>query len=82
MMTWHFSTLGAHTHVRVFTDGIKAGELCFRTDEFERLQREIGESVLFAPDVRADSQEPIDYNALVGYKSGVFKPNPNCAFTG
>jgi len=34
-MKWYYKTLGGHTHVRVFMNGGKCGDLCFRNEEFE-----------------------------------------------
>lgn len=34
MMTWYFKELGGHTHVRVFMNGGKCGDLFFRNEEF------------------------------------------------
>lgn len=38
-MKWYYKILGGHTHVRVFMNGGKCGDLCFRNEEFEQLQR-------------------------------------------
>ena len=32
---WYYKVLGGHTHVRVFMNGGKCGDLCFRNEEFE-----------------------------------------------
>ncbi len=37
-MKWHWKTMGGHTHVRVFMNGTKCGDLCFRNEEFEQVQ--------------------------------------------
>jgi len=37
-MRWYWKVLGGHTHVRVFMNGGKCGDLCFRNEEFEELQ--------------------------------------------
>jgi hypothetical protein len=34
-MKWYYSIAGGHTHVRVFMNGGKCGDLCFRNEEFE-----------------------------------------------
>ena len=39
-MKWYFQIRGGHTHVRVFMNGGKCGDLCFRNEEFQ-LVREI-----------------------------------------
>lgn len=33
-MKWYYTIAGGHTHARVFMNGGKCGELCFRNDEF------------------------------------------------
>lgn len=33
-MNWYFTILGGHTHVRVFMNGRKCGDLVFRNEEF------------------------------------------------
>lgn len=33
-MTWYFKIMGGHTYVRVFMNGGKCGDLCFRNEEF------------------------------------------------
>lgn len=37
-MKWYFKILGGHTHVRVFMNGGKCGDLCFRNEEFLSVQ--------------------------------------------
>ena len=37
MMKWYYKIAGGHTHVRVFMNGGKCGDLCFRNEEFESL---------------------------------------------
>lgn len=34
-MKWYWHRAGGHTHVRVFMNGGKCGDLCFRNDEFD-----------------------------------------------
>lgn len=34
---WYWQILGGHTHVRVFMNGAKCGDLCFRNEEFAEL---------------------------------------------
>lgn len=36
-MKWYWYIAGGHTHVRVFMNGAKCGELCFRNDEFREV---------------------------------------------
>ena len=37
-MKWYFKIAGGHTHVRVFMNGGKCGDLCFRNIEFEEIK--------------------------------------------
>ena len=37
-MKWYFKIAGGHTHVRVFMNGAKCGDLCFRNEEFEQVR--------------------------------------------
>lgn len=39
-MRWYYQIAGGHTHVRVFMNGAKCGDLCFRNEEFEEIRRE------------------------------------------
>lgn len=41
MMKWYYKILGGHTHVRVFMNGAKCGDLCFRNEEFELIRQSI-----------------------------------------
>lgn len=34
-MKWYYKVLGGHTHVRVFMNGGKCGDLVFRNEEFQ-----------------------------------------------
>jgi hypothetical protein len=34
-MKWYYQVRGGHTHVRVFMNGGKCGDLCFRNEEFD-----------------------------------------------
>jgi hypothetical protein len=36
-MKWYYTIAGGHTHVRVFMNGAKCGDLCFRNVEFVKL---------------------------------------------
>lgn len=36
-MNWYYKILGGHTHVRVFMNGGKCGDLVFQNEEFQRL---------------------------------------------
>lgn len=38
MMRWYWHLQGKHVHVRVFINGGKCGDLCFRAEEFKLLQ--------------------------------------------
>ena len=37
-MNWYFTIKGGHTHVRVFMNGGKCGDLVFRNEEFEAVR--------------------------------------------
>lgn len=45
-MKWYFKVLGGHTHVRVFMNHAKCGDLCFRNEEFKELRNRFGETIL------------------------------------
>lgn len=36
-MKWYYHIAGGHTHVRVFMNGAKCGDLCFRNEEFQEI---------------------------------------------
>ena len=36
-MKWYYQILGGHTHVRVFMNGGKCGDLVFRNEEFDAI---------------------------------------------
>lgn len=36
-MKWYYKILGGHTHVRVFMNGAKCGDLCFRNEEMKEI---------------------------------------------
>lgn len=38
MMNWYYKVLGGHTHVRVFMNGGKCGDLVFRNEEWEQVR--------------------------------------------
>lgn len=37
-MRWYFSIAGGHVHIRVFMNGAKCGDLCFRIAEFDEVR--------------------------------------------
>lgn len=37
-MKWYYTIAGGHTHVRVFMNGGKCGDLCFRNEEFTQVR--------------------------------------------
>ena len=37
-MKWYWHIAGGHTHVRVFMNGGKCGDLCFRNEEFSQVK--------------------------------------------
>lgn len=40
IMHWYWQEAGGHTHVRVFMNGGKAGDLCFTNGEFKQIRNE------------------------------------------
>jgi hypothetical protein len=42
---WYFKVLGGHTHVRVFMNGAKCGDLRFRNEEFRHIMFDMFEDV-------------------------------------
>lgn len=36
-MNWYYQILGGHTHVEVYMNGGKCGDLCFRNEEFREV---------------------------------------------
>lgn len=57
-MKWYFQVRGGHTHVRVFMNGGKCGDLCFRNDEFQTV-RERSVNIHFID----ETEEPEDAHA-------------------
>jgi hypothetical protein len=47
MMKWYFKILAGHTPVRVFMNGAKCGDLCFRNEEFEIIREGLGTRIIF-----------------------------------
>lgn len=37
-MKWYYKIAGGHTHIRVFMNGGKCGDLCLRNEEFEQVR--------------------------------------------
>jgi hypothetical protein len=46
-MTWYYTVRGGHTHVAVFLNGGKCGDLCFRNEEFEHIQRQLDQGLRY-----------------------------------
>lgn len=40
-MKWYYIIAGGHTHVRVFMNGAKCGDLCFRNEEFDKVMHDL-----------------------------------------
>lgn len=38
-MNWYYKISGGHTHVGVFMNGGKCGDLCFRNEEFDLVRK-------------------------------------------
>lgn len=49
-MKWYYKIIGEHTHVRVFMNGAKCGDLCFRNDEFTLLKVLHDKQIIFEED--------------------------------
>jgi hypothetical protein len=46
-MNWYYTIAGGHTHVRVFINGGKAGDLVFRNEEFMLVRKQLDQIVNF-----------------------------------
>lgn len=51
-MKWYWHRAGGHVHVRVFMNGAKCGELCFRVEEFELLRSTLNLTITFIEEER------------------------------
>jgi len=40
-MKWYYEIRGGHTHIRVFMNGGKCGDLCFRNEEFQQIKNQL-----------------------------------------
>jgi len=49
-MNWYFTIKGGHTHVRVFMNGGKCGDLCFRNEEFNQVVERCSRGITFLAD--------------------------------
>jgi hypothetical protein len=45
LMKWYWKVGGGHTHVRVFYNGAKCGDLCFRNEEFREIRHSVGDVI-------------------------------------
>lgn len=54
-MNWYYRIAGGHTHVRVFMNGAKCGDLCFRNEEFTQVQKALKGRVNFIDETSAES---------------------------
>ena len=59
-MNWYFKVMGGHTHVRVFMNGGKCGDLCFRNEEFEEVRREAHRTDFIVFINETPSPEPVE----------------------
>jgi hypothetical protein len=57
-MKWYYKIGGGHTHVRVFMNGAKCGDLCFRNEEFYDVRHSVS-GVTFIEEGRQ-----VEYEAL------------------
>ena len=55
-MNWYYQILGGHTHVRVYMNGGKCGELVFTNVEFAQVRQALEYAV---PKMRGKTQEAI-----------------------
>lgn len=46
-MKWYYQIRGSHTHVRVFMNGAKCGDLVFRNEEFLSVREQLGALIDF-----------------------------------
>lgn len=58
-MKWYYKVQGIHTRVRVFMNGGKCGDLCFRNEEFEEIKRKTGGPVGHHAIEFIDEQHPM-----------------------
>lgn len=58
-MKWFFKVLGSHTHVRVFQNGAKCGDLCFRNEEFEEIKLYVTVSGFALITLIKDGEKPV-----------------------
>lgn len=66
-MNWRYKIEGSHTRVRVFMNGGKCGDLCFRNDEFVSLR------IKFAGDINFIN-EGSEEGCTPGRKGGSHDP--------
>jgi len=59
-MKWYWQVGGGHTHVRVFMNGGKCGDLCFRNEEFEWVKKSLT-WVQFVPEEQLENSVPYDW---------------------
>lgn len=45
-MKWYWHRAGGHTHVRVFMNGGKCGDLCFRNEEFDYIREPLQQTCM------------------------------------
>lgn len=57
-MKWYYTIQGGHTHVRVFMNGGKCGDLVFRNEEFEMIAMSHGirNTIIF---IKEESKEDL-----------------------
>jgi hypothetical protein len=59
-MNWYYKTLGGHTHVRVFMNGARCGDLVFRNEEFVVIRQALDNTkVMCLPDRRLVNPSPL-----------------------
>ena len=51
MMKWYYKVMGGHTHVRVFMNGAKCGDLVFRNEEFDEINPKVTPQRLWSVEI-------------------------------
>ena len=56
-MNWYYSIQGGHTHVRVFMNGGKCGDLVFRNEEFTEISSTPHPHIRFIDETKYQTDE-------------------------
>ena len=60
---WYYQVRGGHTHVRVFMNGGKCGDLCYRNEEFEHVMTTASHDIEFISETETASVPEPDLGA-------------------